>query len=135
MEAHRAASQGPRVIVSLQCLTAPEANSAFARLLLHISILLSSLKAYCLTACLHIYDKTCLKQKLTMMLQIVGPTDVGKSSLCKLLLNYAVREGVAPTMVELDIGDLPPGPPCQALVLIVVLFGIRLTALHLQVRL
>ena len=36
--------------------------------------------------------------------QIVGPTDVGKSSLCKLLLNYAVREGVAPTMVELDIG-------------------------------
>ena len=37
--------------------------------------------------------------------QVVGPTDVGKSSLCKLLLNYAVREGVAPTMVELDIGE------------------------------
>ena len=38
-------------------------------------------------------------------MQIVGPTDVGKSSLCKLLLNYAVRQGVAPTMVELDIGE------------------------------
>lgn len=24
---------------------------------------------------------------------IVGPTDVGKSSLCKILLNYAVRMG------------------------------------------
>ena len=39
-------------------------------------------------------------------MQIVGPTDSGKSSLCKLLLNYAVREGMAPTMVELDIGEL-----------------------------
>ena len=37
-------------------------------------------------------------------MQIVGPTDSGKSSLCKLLLNYAVRQGMAPTMVELDIG-------------------------------
>jgi len=24
---------------------------------------------------------------------IVGPTDVGKSTLCKILLNYAVRMG------------------------------------------
>ena len=37
-------------------------------------------------------------------MQIVGPTDVGKSSLSKMLLNYAVREGASPTMVELDIG-------------------------------
>lgn len=36
---------------------------------------------------------------------VVGPTDVGKSSLCKLLLNYAVREGAAPSLVELDIGQ------------------------------
>ncbi len=36
--------------------------------------------------------------------QVVGPTDVGKSSLCKLLLNWAVRQGAAPTLVELDIG-------------------------------
>ena len=39
--------------------------------------------------------------------------DVGKSSLCKVLLNYAVREGAAPTMVDLDIGPSPPPDrPC-----------------------
>ena len=40
-------------------------------------------------------------------LQVVGPTDVGKSSLCKLLLNYAVRYGFFPTAVDLDIGTRP----------------------------
>ena len=48
--------------------------------------------------------------------QVVGPTDVGKSSLCKLLLNYAVRYGFAPTAVDLDIGDPPcakQGPACR----------------------
>ena len=35
---------------------------------------------------------------------VVGPTDVGKSSLCKILLNYAVRMGWCPTYVDLDIG-------------------------------
>ena len=45
--------------------------------------------------------------------QVVGPTDVGKSSLCKLLLNYAVRYGFAPTAVDLDIGD-PPHVPNRA---------------------
>lgn len=39
------------------------------------------------------------------MMQIVGPTDVGKSSFCKLLLNYAVREEANPTMVDLDVGE------------------------------
>ena len=39
-------------------------------------------------------------------LQVVGPTDVGKSSLCRILLNYAVRTGWAPTAVDLDIGVL-----------------------------
>jgi polynucleotide 5'-kinase involved in rRNA processing len=34
----------------------------------------------------------------------VGPTDSGKSSLSKILLNYAVRCGWAPTAVDLDIG-------------------------------
>lgn len=41
---------------------------------------------------------------LHCMLQIVGPTDVGKSSLCRILLNYAVRSGWFPAMVDLDIG-------------------------------
>jgi len=45
--------------------------------------------------------------RIRIFLQVVGPTDVGKSSLCKLLLNYAVREGCAPSLVELDIGATP----------------------------
>lgn len=36
---------------------------------------------------------------------VVGPTDSGKSTLCKILLNYAVRTGWAPLMVDLDIGQ------------------------------
>ncbi|CAH1238295.1 polyribonucleotide 5'-hydroxyl-kinase Clp1-like [Branchiostoma lanceolatum] len=36
---------------------------------------------------------------------IVGPTDVGKSTLCRLLLNYAVRLGRRPTFVDLDVGQ------------------------------
>jgi hypothetical protein len=33
------------------------------------------------------------------------PADVGKSSLCKILLNYAVRAGWAPTFADMDIGQ------------------------------
>ncbi|XP_006012987.1 polyribonucleotide 5'-hydroxyl-kinase Clp1 [Latimeria chalumnae] len=36
---------------------------------------------------------------------LVGPTDVGKTTLCRLLLNYAVRLGRRPTFVELDVGQ------------------------------
>ena len=36
---------------------------------------------------------------------IVGPTDVGKSTLCRILLNYAVRMGRRPIFVDLDIGQ------------------------------
>ncbi|XP_041087874.1 polyribonucleotide 5'-hydroxyl-kinase Clp1 [Polyodon spathula] len=36
---------------------------------------------------------------------VVGPTDVGKSTLCRILLNYAVRVGRRPTLVELDVGQ------------------------------
>lgn len=36
---------------------------------------------------------------------IVGPTDVGKSTLCKILLNYAVRMGRRPIYVDLDVGQ------------------------------
>ncbi|CAG0889102.1 unnamed protein product [Darwinula stevensoni] len=36
---------------------------------------------------------------------IVGATDVGKSSYCRLLLNYAVRVGRKPVFVELDVGQ------------------------------
>ncbi|XP_071966169.1 polyribonucleotide 5'-hydroxyl-kinase Clp1-like [Antedon mediterranea] len=36
---------------------------------------------------------------------VVGPQDVGKSTVCKLLLNYAIRVGRQPTYVELDVGQ------------------------------
>ena len=36
---------------------------------------------------------------------IVGPTDVGKSTLCRILLNYAVRSGRNALFVDLDLGQ------------------------------
>jgi polyribonucleotide 5'-hydroxyl-kinase len=36
---------------------------------------------------------------------IVGPTDVGKSTLCQILVNYGVRMGRKPVYVELDVGQ------------------------------
>ena len=39
-------------------------------------------------------------------MQVVGQVDVGKSTLCKILLNYAIRRDCAPTMIDLDLGTL-----------------------------
>lgn len=36
---------------------------------------------------------------------VVGPTDVGKSSLCRILLNYAARLGRRPLYIDLDVGQ------------------------------
>ncbi|XP_020284023.1 protein CLP1 homolog isoform X2 [Pseudomyrmex gracilis] len=36
---------------------------------------------------------------------VVGPCDVGKSTLCRILLNYAVRMGRRPIFVDLDVGQ------------------------------
>jgi polyribonucleotide 5'-hydroxyl-kinase len=36
---------------------------------------------------------------------LAGPTDSGKSTLCKLWINYAVRRGHQPVFVDLDIGQ------------------------------
>jgi len=36
---------------------------------------------------------------------IVGPGDVGKSSVCRILLSYAVRAGWKPLFVDLDVGQ------------------------------
>ncbi|XP_014239410.1 protein CLP1 homolog [Cimex lectularius] len=36
---------------------------------------------------------------------VVGPTDVGKSTICRILLNYAVRMGRTPVFVDLDVGQ------------------------------
>ncbi|PFX14840.1 Protein CLP1-like [Stylophora pistillata] len=42
---------------------------------------------------------------------VTGPVDVGKSTLCKLLLNYAVRSGRRPVFVDLDVGQGYIGVP------------------------
>lgn len=34
---------------------------------------------------------------------VVGPHDSGKTSLCKILLNYAIRSGWNPLLVEADV--------------------------------
>lgn len=36
---------------------------------------------------------------------VTGHTDVGKSTICRFLLNYAVKSGRKPTFVDLDIGQ------------------------------
>ncbi|VBB28961.1 unnamed protein product [Acanthocheilonema viteae] len=38
-------------------------------------------------------------------LMIVGPTDVGKTTVCRILCNYAVRVGRTPIFVDLDVGQ------------------------------
>lgn len=40
------------------------------------------------------------------ILMVVGPTDVGKTTLCRILCNYAVRSGRTTTFVDLDIGQV-----------------------------
>lgn len=39
------------------------------------------------------------------IVMIVGPQDVGKSTLCRILLNYAVRMGRRPIYVDIDVGQ------------------------------
>lgn len=36
---------------------------------------------------------------------VVGPTDSGKSTLSKMLLSWAAKQGWKPTFVDLDIGQ------------------------------
>lgn len=36
---------------------------------------------------------------------LAGPVDVGKSSIAKILVNYAVKSGWSPVMIDLDIGQ------------------------------
>lgn len=42
---------------------------------------------------------------------LCGPADVGKSTLCKILLNYAVGCGRTPVYVDLDVGQGNIGIP------------------------
>lgn len=42
---------------------------------------------------------------------VCGPTDVGKTTLCRIFLNYAVRVGRRPLYVDLDVGQGNIGVP------------------------
>ena len=39
------------------------------------------------------------------IVMVVGPTDVGKSTLCRTLLNYAIRSERKPIFIDLDVGQ------------------------------
>jgi polyribonucleotide 5'-hydroxyl-kinase len=45
------------------------------------------------------------RESLGPITMIVGPTDVGKSTVCRILLNYAVRLGHRPIFTDLDVGQ------------------------------
>jgi polyribonucleotide 5'-hydroxyl-kinase len=36
-------------------------------------------------------------------LMVTGPTDVGKTTFCRILCNYAVRQGRTPIYIDLDV--------------------------------
>ncbi|WKX98749.1 hypothetical protein Q1695_013993 [Nippostrongylus brasiliensis] len=38
-------------------------------------------------------------------IMLVGPTDVGKTTVCRILCNYAVRQGRSPVYIDLDVGQ------------------------------
>jgi len=42
---------------------------------------------------------------------VVGPTDVGKSTVCRILTNYAVRMGRSPVLTDIDCGQGSMGLP------------------------
>ena len=49
---------------------------------------------------------------------LVGASDVGKSSVCRLLLSYAARMGRHPCLVDCDVGQglvSIPGSLCESL--------------------
>lgn len=45
-------------------------------------------------------------------LLVAGPANVGKSSLCRILINYATRLQRRPLYVDLDVGDGALAAPC-----------------------
>ena len=37
---------------------------------------------------------------------VCGATDVGKSTLCKILINYGIRMGRRPIYIDVDVGQV-----------------------------
>lgn len=59
----------------------------------------------CNSALEHLRTKAELDDVQGPVAMIVGPTDVGKTTLCRIFLNYAVRLGRRPIYVDLDVGQ------------------------------
>ncbi|XP_058464226.1 protein CLP1 homolog [Malaya genurostris] len=59
----------------------------------------------CSSALEHLRAKAELDDVQGPVVMVVGPMDVGKSTLCRIFLNYAVRLGRRPVYVDLDVGQ------------------------------
>ena len=55
--------------------------------------------------CCHVTSAADTDGKRGPIVLVVGPTDVGKTTVCRILLNYAVRLGRRPIYVDLDVGQ------------------------------
>ncbi|RWS10052.1 CLP1-like protein [Dinothrombium tinctorium] len=63
-------------------------------------------------ACLeNMRDKSATEDIRGPSVMVCGPTDVGKTTLCRILLNYAVRRGRNPMYVDFDVGQGNIGIP------------------------
>jgi polynucleotide 5'-kinase involved in rRNA processing len=65
-----------------------------------------SLLPFFLERCFHSTQPfaVCVRRGRGPRVIVVGPTDSGKSTLTKTLLNWGVRDGWEPTFVDLDVG-------------------------------
>ncbi|MES1911011.1 MAG: hypothetical protein MHM6MM_003515 [Cercozoa sp. M6MM] len=54
---------------------------------------------------LHAAIEQMRKQGKSPRVMVIGPTDAGKSSLCRTLCNYAVRSDRRPIFVDMDVGQ------------------------------
>lgn len=59
----------------------------------------------CNAALEHLRTKAEQDEAQGPVVMIVGPMDVGKTTLCRIFLNYAVRLGRRPIYVDLDVGQ------------------------------
>ncbi|KAG8194388.1 hypothetical protein JTE90_011002 [Oedothorax gibbosus] len=65
-------------------------------------MILNTIMHACLQEQRNIAQETNTKGPVTL---VVGPTDVGKTTLCQTLLNYAARMEFRPIFVDLDVGQ------------------------------
>jgi len=62
------------------------------------------------------------KKSLGPVAMVVGPSDVGKSTIARILLSYAVRAGWKPTFVDLDCGQNTITVPVRAILSVLSCF-------------